>query len=249
MSDASTKHLFLVPEFASALERGAVVKLLKAVKAGQELHPHLPVNLSARQARLSPLAHAYQWPWERKPEACMALLTALLENGADPNLPDDMGRRPLLLLLWLGRDAPKKAVQALIQGGADPCLKSNSAPGTVKMDALHACLLKFRHDALPWILEAAPAAAISSDPPLLLTLAWNNSTLDDHECQQVVDLLLQAGANPDMGDEFGRTGRNHSPRIASMIQHWEQAQAAFVETQALEARTNAVARPGARRRL
>lgn len=59
-------------QFKDALDRGELGdlnKLLRAVKAGQNLHPLF--NEGKGMEPLSPLAHAYKWNWREHEGKCM----------------------------------------------------------------------------------------------------------------------------------------------------------------------------------
>ena len=214
-----------IPEFCEALASGSTAKILRAVKEKLPMHPELPKNMGGSfQSRLSPLACVWRWPWGRRPERCFQALQALLAAGADPNLPDPQGRRPLHLLLWLVDDLPPEAAKALLAAGADPCRESLSAPGKNPLTALNLCIL---HDRVPqahWILDAETRAArhdthVTGRMSPLVCLAYNHQTWGEQDGFRLVERLLELGADPDVINAQGRPVQDFSPRVSEWIKH------------------------------
>ena len=162
-------------------------------------------------------------------------MIALLEGGADPNIPDDKGATPLLLSCQL---APKSDTRTtdipiiatlLLQYGADPNIQLSD--GTA---ALHYAVVKELNSTVEVLLQVSNINYNMADSygrtPLffasqegyskivfnLLQVGAYPNIADNYgrtplivACEggkiNIVSALLQAGANPNMADNIGRT--------------------------------------------
>lgn len=125
----------------------------------------------------------------------------LLDNGADPNKADEIGRTPLHFAAWKGRSGVAKI---LLDGGADPS-RIDATEYTPGMTPLHWAASQPRpnsgHNEVAKILLDGGA-----DPddvggygktPLALAV--------EHDHQAVVKTLLDRGANPDANKDRNGT--------------------------------------------
>lgn len=235
------KTVLSTEEFLVALEKGHLVKIRKVVSNGQPLNAEIPWERSpAWASKISPLAMAWQWPWDKKEEECIKTLEALIQGGADVNHPDEKGRMPLHSLLWLVEDLPKKALELLVNAGAKAHDTSATVPGKSEMDAISICLLMGRVNRLPWILELVPGLPEKCAIPPLLTLAWNDDRMDDSDLMNTAGMLYDAGADLYRKDTLGRTAASVSPRVKKAVENWISQNEARAQEELLDSSTPTV---------
>lgn len=190
-------------ELHDALYRGSARKIINAVKAGTPLHPELPNNLtSERGARLSPISMIWRWDWEAKEKLCLEALGALLEGGADPNMPCDSGRTGLVMALYVQeRRFPVEAVNMLLEAGADPAVPSSVGAQRTQRNALGQCMLANLPDHAVTILQKHPGAAVMDVGDGLgkpLEVLVNNAMgWTKEEGVEMIKALIHHGANID----------------------------------------------------
>ncbi len=235
------KTVLSTEEFLVALEKGHLVKIRKAVSNGQPLNSDIPWERSpAWDTKISPLAMAWQWPWDKKQEECLKTLDALIKGGADVNHPDEKGRMPLHSLLWLVDDLPKTALELLVNAGARAQDTSATTQGKSEMDTISICLLMGRIDRLPWILELVPRLPEKCTIPPLLTLAWNDAHMDDHDLMETAGMLYEAGADLYRQDTLGRTAASVNPRVKKAVDNWIAKNEAQAQEELLDSSTPTV---------
>jgi len=134
---------------------------------------------------LTPLQQAVNDDWGD-------VIGVLVQSGADPNLPDDRRRTPLIEAAAAGRE---KAARALLDAGADP----NRADRR-RRTALDIAY-QFEHTGIVRMLVDGGAVLDRAGPdgdPLLLRAVSD-------ERWDVMELLLEAGASPNVQDALGTT--------------------------------------------
>lgn len=211
----NAKHLLNPNVFKQLLFDGSTGKLLKAIRAGQNVEE--TYMDAGRLHRIAPLSHVYRWDWARYPERCLELLRALLDAGADPNYLDEHARRPLHQMTdraW--RIIPKEAIRMLIEGGADPSLTAQPAVNRKKCSAIEAFIAEKSWDNLFVILESSPSSPGRCEYPPILALALNFESIratrtPKDTVRQLVHALITGGDSVDKQDEHGRSARSRSP--------------------------------------
>ena len=134
-----------------------------------------------------------------------ATVTSLIDAGADPNAQDEHGATPMIRYFdpaASNADPEGIVVRALLDGGADPNLA----------DARGQTPLHFatRYGVRPAVVSALVDAGAdpnaldrSKDPPLMNHLRGNREAWGDREGSvAVVEVLLRAGADPNLGTAF-----------------------------------------------
>lgn len=249
---SNPKHQITPISLQAAIKDGHYAKVIKAIKAGQDIHAPLPTRAGVPAHRAEkPALLAHMWRWE-KPERALQVMGMLLEAGADPNEPDSVGRRPLHTWLWLA-DAPKEAIQALVKAGANPLYKSVITPnGQEHQSALQVCVFHGKGEKAEWITEVVPDIGLRHDDhweePIMRN-AIQNTRDDTPQNRKLLLDLLESGASIDAVDKFGRSGRNEIMGYqAALVSSWEDIVRAKHEGQALDADTpRTPAKPGKRR--
>lgn len=199
------KHTLNANALYQALYNGHLRKVINAVKAGSDLHPELPINLGGggwKKQRLSPISMIWRWDWKGKPKTCLEALDTLLKAGADPNMPDDLGRRGLVLLLYIhGSQTPIDAMERLFEAKTDPLLSSFTTQGRSDANAMELCVLGWMPTQAQAIVKACPQAATTpsgpQEAPPLARLAANANGWTEEGGLQMTRLLLEHGASED----------------------------------------------------
>lgn len=199
----------LVPilDFIDALYEGDTDTIIRAARGGTPMHPPIlsisGEGIPGKEYALSPLLLIRKWNWN-EPKSCLEALGALLDAGADPNFPDDLGRRPLPVSLnTLARSLPIQALQMFLDAGADPGLSSFLTDGRSPSTALLECVSAQLEEHAMIILDAFPESAkVGKDlrPPLDLlddTIGWWKKDA----AQRVATRLIQCGADKDIDIE------------------------------------------------
>lgn len=167
------------------------------------------------------------------------LLESLLSKGEDPNAPDEEGWRPLhaaigelsvggpvesvALLIEYGADvnewdvhrnetpllsastpAGLQAARRLLEAGADPNVRNK-----VGDSPLRRCAWEEDLDMAKLLLEHGAAETIDEFGG---DFAWTALGIAAHKLNlPMIELFLQAGADPAAEDDMGRTARDHLP--------------------------------------
>lgn len=210
--------------FSTALSRGHLVKVLRAVKAGQPLDVPHPTLGGQPQSCLAAL------PWYDAVRS-MAVLNALLAAGADPNREGPLHRRPLHTMIWL-HQAPLAAIDRLLDAGAHPFLLAGTAPGKAQSSAVALCLQAHRLDVLERTIERGAWAGRALEATDLLAQALRR-TRAQQDTERAMDLLLDAGANPDPKAPLSA----HGQRLGDVVspQSYPQGWALLARVQSVRA--------------
>ncbi|WP_027892777.1 ankyrin repeat domain-containing protein [Calidithermus chliarophilus] len=181
----------------------------------------------------------------------VARIESLLEGGASPEVRDRAGRTPLLVAAHLGQHA---AARALLRGGADPNALDNQRYDLITIAAVRndAQMIRVglaggaspKNVTSPYDGTALIAAAHLGHVEAVRVLLEAKAPLDHvnnlgwtalHEAiilgdggprhTEVVRLLLEAGANPNLADRGGVTPLQHARQrgYTGMVRLLEQA--------------------------
>lgn len=220
-------------DFYHALEQGHHAKVLSHLK--HHAIPSPPVGRPTTPSGALPALRR----WE-KPKA-MEVMHALLLRGARPNELDSQGRVALTTWLWL-TEAPREAIEALLDAGADPLLRARTTPQAIFQSAVEACIYHRELGKLHWLLEKRPDLAqlhdaTLPDPGLMRAFVLNaHSGVEDQ--RRALVLLLDHGASLDLADALGRTARGDlRPWHREVVLQWEDQQRAQTMSEALDATT------------
>jgi uncharacterized protein len=148
-------------------------------------------------------------------EVAMEIIRQLLQHGADVNAWDDQHTAtPLLAAVNWGNE---EAIRLFVKAGADPNVVSDEGLSplrwAVEEDDLEMAALFLRHGADKTINAFGGFCGWT---PLGMAASKLNLPM--------IELLLDAGADPEALDEDGRTARDHlPPRDKSDPEVWDKA--------------------------
>ncbi len=172
----------------------------------------------------------WEYGLEVKPSTHEALALFLLDRGADPNMPDSIGRTALHAAVETGRLA---LVKALLAAGADPNARLTEAPFVLKGDfvsyenfsgATPVWLASAARvpdvEILRALLDAGGDAALAADDgttPLMAAVGMVQNEArqaDEREALALVRVLVAQDIDLDAGDRGGRTAVHGAARLA-----------------------------------
>ncbi|MDA1094435.1 MAG: ankyrin repeat domain-containing protein [Acidobacteria bacterium] len=172
----------------------------------------------------------WEYGLEVKPSTHEALALFLLERGADPNVPDSIGRTALHAAVETGRLA---LVKEMLAAGADPNARLTEAPFVRKGDFVSyenfsgATPLWLASAArvpdveiLRALLDAGGDAALAADDgttPLMAAVGMVQNEArqaDEREALVLVRVLVAQDIDLDAGDRGGRTAMHGAARLA-----------------------------------
>ncbi len=111
------------------------------------------------------------------------IVNALLQNGADPNIPDNLGNSPLNIAVYSGIPS---IVDLLLQKGANPNIPDNLGKRPLNIAV---------HSGIPSIVDLLLQKG--ADPNIPDNLGKRPLNIAVHSgIPSIVDLLLQKGADP-----------------------------------------------------
>ena len=132
---------------------------------------------------------------------CWQMAKALILAGAVPNAKDKFGNTPLLM--WMQKEIDNIDWQEVVEKGMDH-LSANSAGETV----VNVLLSKRKHEDVVRLI----AELKSINPRKLNEKDTNGETLlhvacryEDDRIQEIIELLLKSGANPNLANKQGET--------------------------------------------
>ena len=172
----------------------------------------------------------WEYRLEVTPSTHEALAVFLLEHGADPNLPDSIGRTPLHVAVDTGK---ARLVKALLAAGADPHARLTAAPFIFKGDFV--AYNRFVGATPLWMAAAARvpsvdilrdlanmgadpgAAADDGTTPLMAAVGMvrNEARLaPETDALDLVTFLVAQDINVNAVDSRGRTAIHGAARLA-----------------------------------
>lgn len=166
-------------------------------------------NVATRDA--TPLLHVMRWDEPARSE----VVGLLLERGAKVNARDSVRFTPLHHAMKPGVQAGENSqvVKLLLDAGADVNAQNHRGE-----TPLHLALQRAEVEVVQLMMKADPDVGLQyPDGRSLLHLARRNNA---EESEILVELLLDAGADPDARDQGGNTLLNlsvHNPRVVELL--------------------------------
>jgi len=144
-------------------------------------------------------------------EGCVKLMTGMLDKGGDVNIVSEDGNTPLVEAVYGDnlRGDNCKMVELLIARGANVSWRNQSGA-----TALYFAALGSNVNASKLLLEKAANADMTGyegrTPLLAMVFEQRQSKKVNPNTAKVAELLLAAGANPNLSDKNGETALNYA---------------------------------------